>query len=146
MSLDLDAIRARYNSIQEYEQGTTVWTLTVWRSADDTPALLAELERMRAELDDTKRAHGAAVGTGQIWESAAQRLHAGCPAWGSGSGYVHIGEGELERMQTVVEMANAWRGQPWLARSASRRARATNALIAAVDALEAGATTGDATP
>jgi hypothetical protein len=51
MSLDLDAIRARYNSIQSFEQGGAVWTLTVWRSADDVPALLTEVERMRTVVE-----------------------------------------------------------------------------------------------
>lgn len=50
MSLDLDAIRARHT---EATRPRSSWSYAL-ASVDDVPALLAEVERLRAELDSIR--------------------------------------------------------------------------------------------
>ena len=54
MSLDLDAIRARYDFAKQPKSNPLYAFTCAKVSADDVPALLAEVERLRADLDSIR--------------------------------------------------------------------------------------------
>lgn len=57
MAIDLDAIRRRHGDLmRHYDDGDEAeFSLAAVVAIDDVPALLAEVQRLTAELDETRR-------------------------------------------------------------------------------------------
>lgn len=58
MTLDLDYIRKRANRYEDsIERESSTWFAAAASSANDVPALIAEVERLRAVLDEIRHLH-----------------------------------------------------------------------------------------
>ena len=117
----------------------------------------SQLSAVEADRDDAVRAHAAGVGTQQIWEAAATRAGAERDAALASldqqidlhaATLVHLAAAEdrAERMRAVVEAARAYVELLLTVNedemSEEPAIGITRVLVAAVDALDAGAATG----